>query len=90
MGMGLGQYQHLQQQQLPAFTPGAYTPTLPSQQPAGAVTNPPVPSVGGSAEGEQEDPLVRSERELAEMRAEREAVSEIYRPMLMFEILYWL
>lgn len=85
--MGMGQYQHLQQQQLPAFTPGAYTPTLPSQPPAGAVTNPPVPSVGGSAEGEQEDPLARSERELEKMRAEREAVSDRYRPMLMFEIL---
>lgn len=72
----MGQYQQQQQQQLPAFIPGAYTPTLPSQQPAGAAPNPPVPGIGGSAEGEQEDPLARSERELKEKKAKRDAVSE--------------
>ena len=72
----MGQYQYQQHQQLPAFTPGAYTPTLPSQQPVGADTNPPVPNVGGSAEGEQEDPMARSERALKEKKAERDAVSE--------------
>lgn len=84
----MGQYQHQQHQQLPAFIPGPYTPTLPSQQPAGAGTNPPVPSMGGSVEGEQEDPMVRSERELKEKKAKRDAVSEIIRSMLMCEILY--
>ena len=72
----MGQYQYQQHQHLPAFTPGAYTPVLPSQQPAGADTNPPIPNVGGSAEGEQEDPMARSERALKEKKAEREAVSE--------------
>ena len=84
-GIGIGPYQ---QQQLPAFTPGAYTPTLPSQQAAGDSTNPPVPNMGGSAEGEQEDPMVRSERELKEKKAKRDAVSERSLSMLMSEILY--
>ena len=84
----MGQYQHQQHQQLPAYIPGAYTPTLPSQQPAGAGTNPPVPNMGGSAEGEQEDPMVRSERELKEKKVKRDAVSERNRSVLTSEILY--
>lgn len=83
----MGQYQY-QQHQLPSFNPGAYTPTLPSQQPAGAGTNPPDPNMGGSAEGEQEDPMARSERELREKKAKRDAVSERTRTMLMSEIVY--
>ena len=88
MGMGMGPYRQQQQQQLPAFTPVAYTPTLLSQQPTGAGTNSPVPSMGDSAEGEQENPLARSERELKEKKAKREAVSEKSRSMLTSEILY--
>jgi hypothetical protein len=65
----MGQYQQ-QQPPLPTFTPGAFTPSLPSQQPSGAGANPP---------GEEEDPLARSERELKEKRAKREAVSGTHR-----------
>lgn len=66
------------QQQLPSFTPGGFTPSLPSQQPTGAGTNPPVPNTGGAAEGEQEDPFARSERELKEKKAKRDAVSDTH------------
>jgi hypothetical protein len=66
----MGQYQE-QRPPLPTFTPGDFTPSLPSQQPSGAGTNSP---------GEEEDPMARSERELKEKRAKREAVSDTYRP----------
>lgn len=67
-----------------AFTPepipASFTPNLLGPQPAGAAVHPPVPNVGGFAEGEEEDPMRRSERELETKKAEREAVSEYYGP----------
>lgn len=86
-GTGVHNY-YPSQQQIPRFEPGAFTPTLTSQQSAGAAANPPVPNTGGSAEGEQEDPMARSERELKEKKAKREAVSEQNQSMLMFDVLY--
>lgn len=87
-GMGMGGYPHEQQQQLPLFAPEAFTPTLPSQQPAGTAPGAPIPNMGGAAGGEQEDPMARSERELKEKKAKREAVSGRNRSMLMSETLY--
>ena len=72
-GPGMSGYHYQQQQQLPTFAE-PYPPTLPAQQPAGAGANPPVRNRGGAAEGEQEDPMVRSERELKEKKAKRDAV----------------
>jgi hypothetical protein len=64
----MGPYQQ-QRPPLPTFTGEAFTPSLPSQLPSGVGTDPP---------GEEEDPMVRSERELKEKRAKREAVSDTY------------
>jgi hypothetical protein len=86
--MSMSQYQQQQQRQLHSFNPGDFTPSLLSQQPTGADVNPPVPNTGDAAEGEEEDPMARSERELKEKRAKREAVSERHRSPLMLKILY--
>lgn len=86
-GTGVHNY-YPSQQQIPRFEPGAFTPTLPSQQPVGAAANPPVTSTGGSAEREEEDPMARSERELKEKRAKRDAVSCRKAVHAMFEIQY--
>jgi hypothetical protein len=83
----MGQYQQ-QQPPLLTFNPGAFTPSVPSHQPTDAGANPPVPNTGGAAEGEEEDPMVRSERELKEKRAKRETVTEKTCPILILETLY--
>jgi hypothetical protein len=87
LDVSMGQYQQ-QRSSLPSFTPRAFTTSLPSHQPTGAGANPPVPNTGGAAEGEEEDPMVRSERELKAKRAKREAVSEKTCPILILETLY--
>jgi hypothetical protein len=69
-----------QQQQMPTFVQGSYTPSHLVQQPPRAIIDPSVPGMGGSGQGDDQDDLVRSERELQARLAEREAVSENYHP----------
>ena len=76
MGMGMSNYQFQPHQHVPGFGGESFTPSYLPQQPAGAALNPPVPDMGGFVEGEEEDPMVRSERDFQAKQAEREAVSD--------------